>query len=280
MALNEKDPVYALGRADAEHQRLTQQAALLRPLTERLFLAAGLKPGMRVLDVGSGAGDVALLAASIVGPQGEVVGIDLDGNALEKARARVELLGLSNVRFIQGDIRTAALPDDFDAAVGRLVLMYFAEPSEALRAVASHVRTGGPIAFQEMIMDPAGASQAGSYPSDSLWSTIGLTIFRTFAAAGVHVQMGWQLLQAYKAAGLPIPSVSYEGFAGGGPDFAGYAWLANTMTSLAPLSEKVGLTKVSDLGLDTLQQRLRDDAVARNLLILSPPFVGAFATRP
>jgi ubiquinone/menaquinone biosynthesis C-methylase UbiE len=87
-------------------------------MTERLFQAAGLAPGMRVLDVGSGAGDVAFLAAELVGPDGVVVGVDVDGAALATARARAELLGLRNVTFIEGDVGTAALDDAFDAAVG------------------------------------------------------------------------------------------------------------------------------------------------------------------
>jgi hypothetical protein len=235
---------------------------------------------MRVLDIGSGVGDVALLAASIVGPQGQVVGIDLDLNALEKAKARAEFLGLSNVRFVHDDIRTAKLPDDFDAAVGRLVLMYFADPAEALRIVAKRVRSGGPVVFHEMIMDPGLTSVAASYPNESLWTTIAMLIVKTFGAAGVHVQMGRQLLQIYSAAGLPVPSMSIESFAGGGPDFAGYSWLANTMRSVAPLAEKFGLAKISDLGLDTLEVRLKDDAVAKTLLVSSPPFVGAFAVKP
>lgn len=64
------DPTYALGRSADEHQRLQQQAALFRPITERFFRSAGLAPGMRVLDVGSGAGDVVFLAAEVVGPTG------------------------------------------------------------------------------------------------------------------------------------------------------------------------------------------------------------------
>lgn len=70
--------VYALGSTDAEHQRLMRQAAWLAPHTERFFRDAGIGPGQRVLDVGSGVGDVALIAARLVGPSGEVVGIERD----------------------------------------------------------------------------------------------------------------------------------------------------------------------------------------------------------
>lgn len=278
--MNQIDPTYALGRSDAEYRRLNEQAEFLRPLTERLFISAGIRPGMRVLDIGSGVGDVALLAASIVGTQGHVVGIDLDSAALEKARARAAMLGVSNVEFIHGDVRTAELAGDFDAAVGRLVLMYFADPADALRTVTGRVKRGGRIVFHEMVMDPHLTALSASYPSESLWTTIASTIVRTFAAAGVHIQMGRQLPQAYLAAGLPFPSMVLECLVGGGPDFAAYSWLANTMRSLAPLAERMGLALASDLELDTLADRLRDEAVATGLLVSSPPFIGAYAVNP
>jgi ubiquinone/menaquinone biosynthesis C-methylase UbiE len=114
------DPTYALGRSDDEHARLTAQANFLRPLTERVFRKAGIAPGMTVLDIGSGVGDVAFLVADLVGQDGKVVGVDMDGGALEKARKRAQQLKLQNVEFIQGDIRNIVLSGPFDAAVGRL----------------------------------------------------------------------------------------------------------------------------------------------------------------
>jgi len=64
---------YALGSTDAEHERLIRQAAWLAPYTEKFFREAGIGTGQRVLDLGSGVGDVALLLARLVGPSGEVV---------------------------------------------------------------------------------------------------------------------------------------------------------------------------------------------------------------
>src|SRR4029078_9461741 len=132
------DPTYALGRSDDEHARLTEQANFLRPLTERFFRQAGIAPGMTVLDVGSGVGDVAFLLAGLVGRDGKVVGVDMDGGALEKARTRAGRLGLRNVGFVCADIRTARLPGPFDAAAGRLVLLYFADPVAALARIATY----------------------------------------------------------------------------------------------------------------------------------------------
>lgn len=64
------------GHSQREIRRLTDQAAMLRPITERLMQNVKIAPGMRVLDLGCGAGDVSMLAAELVGPTGEVLGID------------------------------------------------------------------------------------------------------------------------------------------------------------------------------------------------------------
>jgi ubiquinone/menaquinone biosynthesis C-methylase UbiE len=76
---------YALGSADAEHERLIRQAAWLAPYSERCFREAGIGKEHRVLDVGSGVGDVALLLAHIVGSSGEVVGIERDPRSISRA---------------------------------------------------------------------------------------------------------------------------------------------------------------------------------------------------
>ena len=61
--------VYALGYSESEHERLIRQAALIAPITERLFREAGIGPGQHVLDLGSGMGDVFMLAALPVRPR-------------------------------------------------------------------------------------------------------------------------------------------------------------------------------------------------------------------
>jgi SAM-dependent methyltransferase len=272
------DPAYALARSREEYERLSRQAAFVGGTTERLFGAAGLESGMRVLDVGSGAGDVALLAAELVGPEGEVVGVDVDTAALEIARGRAQSLGLRNVTFVEGDARSAELDGSFDAAVGRLVLMYWRDPAEALRRIAGHVRPGGVVTFQELDLEPAVGSR--SFPEQTLWNETGRLVVETFARAGMQVRMGRQLFGAFLAAGLPAPSMRDEALVGGGPDFAGYAWLAGVARSLAPLMAKLAIADVDQLRLETLTDRIRDDAVAGGAVVWTPSFVGAYARRP
>jgi SAM-dependent methyltransferase len=98
---------YALGRSEAETRRLIVQHQLYGPFTRQFVTAAGVTAGMKVLDVGSGAGDVALLLAELVGPQGQVVGVDTNPAILDTGRSRVEAAGWTTVRFLAGDALAA-----------------------------------------------------------------------------------------------------------------------------------------------------------------------------
>ena len=88
-------PGYIFDRAEGEEEeRLATQAHVIDPLTERLFRAAGLEPGMRVLDLGAGAGDVSMLAGRLVGPGGAVVGVEMSPDAVATARRLIpEVVG-------------------------------------------------------------------------------------------------------------------------------------------------------------------------------------------
>ena len=140
---------YALGNTHAEQERLIRQAERIAPLTERLFREAGISPGQRVLDLGSGVGDVTMLVSRIVGQSGEVVGIERDARSIERARARVVEAGFHNVSFTQTDVKEIVSDKPFDAAVGRFILMFLPDPVSVLRSVVRLVRPGGVVAFQE-----------------------------------------------------------------------------------------------------------------------------------
>lgn len=95
---------YVLGRSTAETERLQLQASVLAPHSAHLLRLAGIASGMRVLDIGCGAGDVSLLLAELVGPHGAVIGVDLDPAMLELARARTARAGLDNVSYVEADL--------------------------------------------------------------------------------------------------------------------------------------------------------------------------------
>src|SRR5262249_52705861 len=125
---------YVLGRSTNEYERLTLQARILRPYTEKFFRAAGVREGMRVLDIGSGVGGGAMLAGDIVGPRGEVLGVDRDEAVLENARQRTVNQGCSSwVTFQAANLDEFASTEQFDALVGRYVLLYLPDAAATVR---------------------------------------------------------------------------------------------------------------------------------------------------
>jgi SAM-dependent methyltransferase len=96
-------PEYVLGSDDAEIARLQVQAQIIAEPTALLFERGGVRAGMRVLDLGSGPGDVAFQVAQIVGPDGHVVGLEQDSAQIAVAERRRDELGLDNVVFRPGD---------------------------------------------------------------------------------------------------------------------------------------------------------------------------------
>ena len=243
------DADYILGHDDVERRRLNTQAAFMEPLTRRALLAAGLRPGMHVLDVGAGFGDVTLLAASLVGSRGSVVGIEREGSAVAAATARAAAVGAVNVRFVAGDARNAVFDERFDAVIGRFVLMYLADPIEALTSCVGAVRAGGLVAFQEWhAVDPF-----TSTPTVELWDRTGALLVSTFRAAGTNLTMGLELRACFEAAGLLEPQLRAERLVGGGQSFGGYGFLADIIRSIAPAIERTGHASAADLDIDTLE---------------------------
>ena len=86
-------PAYVLGHTDFEIERLQLQAGVLAGVTRRLIRECGIGPGMYVLDIGCGVGDVSMLLAEAVGEAGSVVAFDREAHAVEMAQARALAAG-------------------------------------------------------------------------------------------------------------------------------------------------------------------------------------------
>ena len=116
-------------------------------LNHRLVADGRLRQGYQVLDLGSGTGYPALLAAQVVGPQGKVTGIDLADDMLAAARRKAARLGLSNVEFRTGDVTTLPFPSgSFDAVTSRFCLMFLPEIPKAVAEIARVLKPGGHLA--------------------------------------------------------------------------------------------------------------------------------------
>ena len=254
----------------AEDERLVAQGRLFDPLTREYLVQAGLVPGMRVLDLGSGAGNVARVVAELVGPHGAVVGIERDPAAVELARRRTDA---ATVEYRVGDAETLdGVEGGFDAVVGRLVLMYLTDPVDTLRRAASRVRPGGLICMHE-----ADLAYPGADPPTPLWSRMQGYFLDALTKAGFAQRMGPALFTAYRAAGLPGPRLCMGMFAEGGPDAPAWAW-ANVIGATVPLMERLGIATRDDVDPPTLADRLLAETLAYDGCVFGPPMAGAWAT--
>lgn len=256
------DATYVMGHPAGEEQRLQRLGQLLYPSTKRLFEQAGIAAGMKVLDVGSGGGDVALLLAALVGTGGSVVGVELHAPLVEAAQARVKAAGLTNISFLAGDIREVALEHDFDAVVGRNVLMYVADPAAVLRVGVEHLRPDGIVAFQEVEWSVS-EQVARLEAIPPLVRQAAAWVYGAFRKAGTEMQMSFKFPGAFLDAGLPSPALALDGILGTDPAWVGYDFLGDALRDILPKLREYGIIKedldagryVEETRAEILQQR-------------------------
>lgn len=252
---------------------MTRQAKTLEPYTERLFRDAGIGRGQRVLDVGSGVGDVALLAASLVGEAGHVVGVDRDAIALAKARSWSGAACTTNVRFVEADLTDLHIDGDFDAIVGRFVLMFLADPIATLRSLARRLRPGGVIVFQEPSWNGF-FSQTQHLP---LRTACGELLCEAFRRTRARPNMELTLLRGLIESGFEAPQLRVEIPIASDPE--GRRWVYDLLVAIRPRFEELGIARdaVGDFG--TLAERLEAELEAARSYAPLVGLVGAWARK-
>jgi SAM-dependent methyltransferase len=270
------EPAYFFGHSAQETRRLRLQAEILGGATRRMLDEAGIGAGMRVLDIGTGAGDVALDAARLVGPSGSVVGVDANPQLIALARERAAAAGLSCVEFVVDDLTAYVPPAPLDALVGRCVLFFLADPSVQLARLAAYVRPGGAVAFQEpgnAAMAPATAAAAPTFARMWGW------ILGVYERAGLDMQMGLRLHRVFVDAGLPAPRMHLDAAASGAPDWPGFEYMAGLVRTLLPRIAALGIATEDEIDVDGLADRLRAEAAATGCAVTTWSFVTAWAAR-
>ena len=218
--------------------------------THRLLIDAGIKEGQRVLDVGCGTGDVTFLVAEIVGNAGEVIGFDLNEAALAAARDSAIKSRFSNISFIKAEI--GKLPQNlgqFDAIVGRRVLMYQPDAVDSLKSLLPYVKTRGIVVFQES--DSMGSfMDTGIMPLHTKAQT---WILDTVAKEGGNIHIGMNLYSVFKQAGLTVEQVKAEAILQTQETGSDLAWVVKMML---PRIIQLGVAEAKDIEIDTLEERL------------------------
>jgi SAM-dependent methyltransferase len=268
---------YLFERSDRETRRLMAQGRLYEVPLARLFEDAGLAEGMRVLDIGSGAGDVAFVAARAVGPSGSVAGVELNPKLVERARGRTREFGLNNVSFLVGDLNTELVLDGpFDALVVRFVLGHLNYRVATLRRLLEHVGPGGLVIFQEIV-------QRGSYsafPTSPAWERRrGLTV-ELITRSGRNPLGGLAIHRTLLAAGLPAPEMRAHAAIINSAESPHLSLFFEAMRSLMPRLLELDIATSEDADVDTLERQVRADFAADHIASLGRLTIDAWTRKP
>jgi len=265
---------YALGHSSRELDRLSFQGTVFAPYTRQLLSEAGLTTGMRVLDVGSGSGDVSFLAADLVGSNGYVLGIDRSPAAVERATARAIRRSLHNVSFEPGDPASMHFEKPFDAIIGRFVLMYQDDPVASLRKMMRYLRKDGLVAFQEV-----DSTVCRSWPAVPAFDEAARWLVEGLRSSGARPELGLEMHSLFVDCGLPSPRMRTDTLVSGEGNSPVYELLAEAVRSLVPTLEKLNITSAAQVQIESLADRMRGEVVAKRGVAMSYGLVGAWARK-
>jgi SAM-dependent methyltransferase len=131
-------------------ERLRLISRVMKPTSHDLLQRAGIRSGMACLDLGCGGGDLAFDMARMVGPEGRVVGTDIDPQKLDLARREATEQSLNNLEFRFADITETELEKEFDLVHARFLLTHLADSAQALLRMRGALRRNGVIVLEDI----------------------------------------------------------------------------------------------------------------------------------
>ena len=194
--------VLATGRDAANRLRILHD--IFGPGARRVLVEAGIEPGMRVADLGCGVGMTTALLAELVGPAGEVVGVDFSAAQIEQAK---ELLPteFSNVTFVEASATDTGLPyGSFDLVYSRFLLIHLTDPEAALREMHRLLKPSGIL-----VCEDGDLATAGSEPTTAI-NTFADLFGRLGPKWGVDYTLGRRLFQMVLAADFFDVEITYN----------------------------------------------------------------------
>jgi SAM-dependent methyltransferase len=267
---------YPLASTDRERQRLMRQGGILREPLAAAFRAAGIGPGMRVLDLGCGVGDVALLVAEMVGPTGSVVGLDRDSSNVAWASQRVAETGIRNIRFQAAEFHEFADSQPFDALVGRFILMYLPDPVATLRGLAQYLCSGAAIAF----LEPDFTVPSYISPAMPDFKDSGNWVSEALRHSGARIDMGMRLYHTYRDAGFVNTATMVSHLSGCGVTRQMVDYFVETVRSILPKIEEYGIATREEVQIDTLADRMEAAGRSADPQWVGTRYIAAWARKP
>jgi SAM-dependent methyltransferase len=195
---------YVLATGGAAAGRLQMLHSLYGNGARRALLQAGIQPGMRIADLGCGVGMVTGLIAELVGPSGQVVGVDFSGAQITQAREQLSS-SFSNVSFVEASaVDTGLTHGSFDMVYCRFLLIHLTDPEKALREMYNLLKPGGVIVCEDGDLTSAGSEPYSSLNAFAeLWGRLG-------PVWGVDYTLGRKLFQMVLAAGFEEPDITFN----------------------------------------------------------------------
>lgn len=258
------------GISPSDFHRLRLQGTLLKPIAKTFLLKAGLQPGMKVIDLGSGSGEFSCVAAEIIGDSGILIGFDKSHLAIKHANMTIKEKGLKNVKFELHDILNISTVKNVDAIIGRFILSYLENPSVMIKSWLASTNSIPIIAFQEWNLTelPEQDSQ------NSFMKNIHSLIIKTLKLSGINLNPLADILNETKQEDYCVTEDNFTDSLSN-PLFKQY--FNNCIDSLSKKMIEYGLVQ-SYSELEHLMKNTLDNPRNKEIRVTLNPIVGLFTS--